>query len=714
MLEQIAAHHAYAMGLTGQGIRIGIEDTIVDYTQYGEFDSRVRLTDAEGASLIYWRPPGRESSYDAARCTSDPNCRVLRINSQGDDDAYNQTVRTIVSEIGWPEHDDSYYIIDEYYSASDPIGRLYVAWEVPTVYNVGKHGTAVASTAAGRTLGVAPKASIIPVATNLTADQGDTALIARGILSLVASLPAEERARFDEALASQQRDDYTKFDVINRSFGPTNAPDWVQDTANANSEDQFLRQHLPQFRNALYQRDRIAAGRTVIVYAAGNDSHPRPDWKAALPYYTPDARGHHLAVAATDPETRRIAGYSDSCGPLPGDWDASRHGPHFCLAAPGTVRGLIPDPRTPGRGHIENGLNGTSFAAPVVSGALALMMEHFRGTRGNTAVVRRVLDTADRTGVYGQSDIYGAGHLDLEAALTPVGTLTAGQEQRAVTHTSLETPAAFGSVAGRAGDAELASFDAQGFPFWIPVSGLVSGRSAARSPIPVVDTADTGVDPAVGLETLGAQWFALDHAAHEQQTNTGQWVTGFAPGAATIARRGAGGWEHGFSFEDGRYLGARPSGAFGSNLHAGMFWTSRSFERDLGAGVTLDASGTIAASLPRYETNAIFEASPSLLSALSMRVGTEQTGLTLEQPLRAESGTGTFRLETGWIEDGRKLRAEHRVALRPEAREVRATLRHEREAGSGQLALELSGALDAGHMAGQRDASVGVAWHTTW
>ena len=97
-----------------------------------------------------------------------------------------------------------------------------------------------------------------------------------------------------------------------------------------------------------------------------------------------------------------------------------------------------------------------------------------------------------------------------------------------------------------------------------------------------------------------------------------------------------------------------------------------------------------------------------------MRVGTEQTGLTLEQPLRAESGTGTFRLETGWIEDGRKLRAEHRVALRPEAREVRATLRHEREAGSGQLALELSGALDAGHMAGQRDASVGVAWHTTW
>ena len=120
-----------------------------------------------------------------------------------------------------------------------------------------------------------------------------------------------------------------------------------------------------------------APERTIIVYAAGNESHTRPNWVAALPYYILDARGHQLAVVATDPETRQIAGYSDSCGPLPGDWDASLHGPHFCLAAPGTVRGLVPNAVWPDRVPVED-VTGTSFAAPIVSGALALMMEHFR------------------------------------------------------------------------------------------------------------------------------------------------------------------------------------------------------------------------------------------------------------------------------------------------------------------------------------------------
>ena len=32
VLEQVGAHHAYARGLTGSGVRIGIEDTVLDYT----------------------------------------------------------------------------------------------------------------------------------------------------------------------------------------------------------------------------------------------------------------------------------------------------------------------------------------------------------------------------------------------------------------------------------------------------------------------------------------------------------------------------------------------------------------------------------------------------------------------------------------------------------------------------------------------------------
>ena len=145
-----------------------------------------------------------------------------------------------------------------------------------------------------------------------------------------------------------------------------------------------------------------------------------------------------------------------------------------------------------------------------------------------------------------------------------------------------------------------------------------------------------------------------------------------------------------------------------------MVWASRSFAREIGESVTLEATATLAAGAADYEASAMFETSASLMSAAAVRVGTERTGVTVEQPLRAESGTGTFRLETGWIEDGRRLLAEHRVPLRPEAREVRMTLRHERETAGGHLAIELAGALDAGHVRGERDASLGVAWRTSW
>ena len=68
VLEQIGAHHAYALGLSGRGIRIGIEDTIVDYTQRAEFGSRVRLRDADGAVLSYLRPDGDDFFSEIGNC----------------------------------------------------------------------------------------------------------------------------------------------------------------------------------------------------------------------------------------------------------------------------------------------------------------------------------------------------------------------------------------------------------------------------------------------------------------------------------------------------------------------------------------------------------------------------------------------------------------------------------------------------------------------
>ncbi len=101
-------------------------------------------------------------------------------------------------------------------------------------------------------------------------------------------------------------------------------------------------------------------------------------------------------------------------------------------------------------------------------------------------------------------------------------------------------------------------------------------------------------------------------------------------------------------------------------------------------------------------------------AATIMQVGTPETQLTVEQPLRAETGTGTFRVENGWIENGRRLHDEHRVSLSPDAREMRMTLRHEADVAGGRIALEIGGALNSGHIPGEHEANLGLAWRFLW
>ena len=111
VLEQIGAHHAYARGLTGRGVRIGIQDSIVDYTQTGEFGSRVLLRAADGAVLSYSRLFGDDPDSDIGRCRSAGTCRIYIRNSRGDGEARNRWVREIVNQDGWPATNDSIFVV---------------------------------------------------------------------------------------------------------------------------------------------------------------------------------------------------------------------------------------------------------------------------------------------------------------------------------------------------------------------------------------------------------------------------------------------------------------------------------------------------------------------------------------------------------------------------------------------------------------------------
>ena len=260
--------------------------------------------------------------------------------------------------------------------------------------------------------------------------------------------------------------------AVNASFGlPGNIEDF--DAAE-------LRARFPNVIAAIAQKDTPAGERTVYVWAAGNaGGEPGPggpadaagsvEIAAGLPVRIPELRGHALAVMATDREGR-IAAFSNRCG-------IARD---FCLAAPGVdIAGPAPAAwcAPGGRGcFLAFGDAGTSSAAPFVTGGIGLLAEHFRGQLGNDEIVERILATADRTGDYADSGIYGRGFLDLDAATRPAGEtrMLSGRSLSgawAPSRTSAFRPgAAFGdSLVRGLGQREVASFDELDAPFFRPL-----------------------------------------------------------------------------------------------------------------------------------------------------------------------------------------------------------------------------------------------------
>jgi len=113
--------------------------------------------------------------------------------------------------------------------------------------------------------------------------------------------------------------------------------------------------------------------------------------------------GKLLAVVAVD-ENNVIASFSNRCGVAKA----------WCLAAPGT------NIYSTGTGNSYSALDGTSFAAPHVSGALAVLMQ-LHPELTPTQVVNLLLSTATDLGTAGIDDIYGNGLVNLQAALLATG-----------------------------------------------------------------------------------------------------------------------------------------------------------------------------------------------------------------------------------------------------------------------------------------------------
>ncbi len=271
--------------------------------------------------------------------------------------------------------------------------------------------------------------------------------------------------------------------AVNASFGlPGNIEDF---------DAEALRARFPNAIDAIAQSDTPAGGRTIYVWAAGNaggegdpgeaaDPASSVEIAAGLPVRIPELRGHSLAVVATGRDGR-IAPFSSRCGIAK----------EFCLAAPGVgVAGPVPAfycPAGTPECYLAFEEAGTSAAAPFVTGGIGLLAQHFRNQLGNDEIVARILATADRSGVYADSDTYGQGFLDLDAATRPVGE-TRMLTGRALPGSSAPSVASIFHLGGAFGDSltrglasrEVASFDELDAPFFVPLVDRLRRDSLAR------------------------------------------------------------------------------------------------------------------------------------------------------------------------------------------------------------------------------------------
>lgn len=260
---------------------------------------------------------------------------------------------------------------------------------------------------------------------------------------------------------------------------------------------------------------RAAAAGVVFIVAAGNDSGTESSGFARE--VAAAAAGQAVIVGALGTSSSNyddLATLSNRAGSFQ-DWFVS---------APGYLVSFESH-----KGGLDGG-TGTSFAAPVVAGAAALLKQAFP-TLSAKDIVQILLTTADDLGTTGVDAVYGHGRLNIGRAFEPVGaTSLAGTEVPMSLAYNGSAPAASGDAVLR-GSLGSVVLDSYARAFAVDLAGTLAVSPSER---PLARAIDAGIRN-TGL-VAGPLSISMNFASQTYPTTPWSRVATGAPGKTETTR----------------------------------------------------------------------------------------------------------------------------------------------------------------------------------
>jgi hypothetical protein len=466
----------------------------------------------------------------------------------------------------------------------------------------------------------------------------------------------------------------------------------------------------------------------VVVFAAQNNRHASTAGiMEALPLFAPELEAGWLAVISGVPDfdNTRILSVQRTSAPC---LQAAR----WCLVADGTWNAATAQNNQDYALYI-----GTSFAAPLVSGAIALLAQAFPNLTAHD-LRARLIATADNgfaeftpdgrlevvpgSGIYHEYSIeWGHGFLDLRAALLPIGTPVARMADGSVQ--SVSEPLIV--TGGATGDAVVRSLqavpvlvtDALGGDFTMPAEAM----SATATTTPVSQylwSAMSGAMPRSGLmRAYGASEMTLQQGQFRLAmvgVDTGNGDGGFVGTDPTMAAAIG----HSLAAAGGElYIGVNIARDTGSLMPAigGTASTlaalDLAFQRQDARGGFFEIGGTLGMS-PGGSGAVKSDRSDILFNAFRVEAGQrdvirsgDRLSLGVTLPVAVTSGRAQIALPVSRSASGIQ-HSNFGIDYSPEQREIDLSITYGTPFGQGgEIFLGAVHAFNHGHIAGAQDTA---------